>query len=286
MNLNYQLDVDPASYSLNHTPGLAAQQLPFYVHSYGHFHALASYRTEREGLDNYLLIYTRSGRGVLHYRGGDYQIAPGQAFLIHCREYQLYRTGADGHWEIQWLHFNGPACPGYFGLINEERLRVVTPLNPLDFGGQLDQIPQLIMRNSFEADNEMAFHLTRLMTQMVKERLSPERQIFPQYQERLNQFIAYLQEHYREKLKMGELMAQIPLSKYHFIRLFKKYTGFSPYGFLVNYRIHDSKRLLQGTDLSVKEIAYQVGFNDVNNYIREFKKLVGTTPAQYRKLWL
>ena len=85
---------------------------------------------------------------------------------------------------------------------------------------------------------------------------------------------------------MEELLGAIPLSKFHFMRLFKRYSGFSPYEYVLNYRIHDSKRLLKESDLSVKEIAYQVGFNDVNNYIREFKKLVGTTPVKYRKLWL
>ena len=126
MKLNYQLDLGPESYSRNHTPGIPAQQLPFFVHGCGHFQAGPAYRTEREGLENYLLVFTISGAGLLRYRGGDYPLAPGQAFFIDCREYQFYRTGEAGSWEIKWLHFNGPACPGYFRLLNEDRLQVIS----------------------------------------------------------------------------------------------------------------------------------------------------------------
>ena len=47
-----------------------------------------------------------------------------------------------------------------------------------------------------------------------------------------------------------------------------------------------SKKLLKETESSVSDIAAAVGFGDTNNFIRYFKRLVGTTPGNYRRYWI
>ena len=73
------------------------------------------------------------------------------------------------------------------------------------------------------------------------------------------------------------------MSKYHLSRIFKKYTGFSPYEYLLNERLTQGKTLLQNTRLSVEEIAQRVGFNSASHFIRMFRKYEGLTPLQFRK---
>jgi AraC-like DNA-binding protein len=65
--------------------------------------------------------------------------------------------------------------------------------------------------------------------------------------------------------------------------MFKRHTGLTPYEYLINFRINQSKSLLKETNETVAIISELVGFGDVNNYIRYFKKLVGSTPGSYRK---
>jgi len=62
--------------------------------------------------------------------------------------------------------------------------------------------------------------------------------------------------------------------------------GTSPYEYLINFRINKSKTLLKETSLTVNEISVMVGYNEVTNFIRDFKKYLGTTPLKYRNYWI
>lgn len=101
----------------------------------------------------------------------------------------------------------------------------------------------------------------------------------------IDSVISFLQAEYKKKVNTHDMVELVHLSEYHFLRIFKKYTGLSPYEYLINYRINKSKSLLKETNLSVNEIAYEVGFNNINNFIRDFKKLVGVSPLKYRNYW-
>jgi len=69
------------------------------------------------------------------------------------------------------------------------------------------------------------------------------------------------------------------------IFLFKKYTGYGLYEYLINYRLSQAKSLLNTTYLPVGEIAQKVGFESTSQFIKIFKKNENTTPLQFRKYW-
>jgi len=287
MKCDYLLDITEESSSIFHTPSLASQRLPFYVHNCGHFYANESYFTEREGLDNYLLIYTVSGSGILKYKGTEYIITHGQVFLISCMDYHFYKTGPGGSWEIKWLHFNGSACKNYFDLINEDALCIISLPDPSEIERSLDAIPQLILQSDLLNDVRLSFLITGILTDMITNKSSAiNNKKFNQHNRLISTVINYIQANYYKNINMDSIIKQVHISEYHFIRLFKKYTGVSPYEYLINYRINMSKALLKQTSLTVSEVAFKVGFNNVNNFIRNFKKLVGTTPLKYRNFWI
>ena len=70
-------------------------------------------------------------------------------------------------------------------------------------------------------------------------------------------------------------------SKAQFTRIFKKYTGASPYDYLIKLRINRAKRFLIETDLSLEEISSYTGFNGFSFYSM-FKKHENTTPYKYK----
>ena len=79
------------------------------------------------------------------------------------------------------------------------------------------------------------------------------------------------------------LLAQTPVSKSWFLRLFRQYMGTTPYNFLLSTRITRAKELLVLTDFAVSEIAHQVGFGDESIFSTRFTAMVGQSPQQYRK---
>lgn len=68
-----------------------------------------------------------------------------------------------------------------------------------------------------------------------------------------------------------------------FAVFFKKAIGMSPIEYLNEYRIRQAVRLLKDSSLPVTEICLDCGYNNMGNFLREFRKYTGTTPLQYRK---
>jgi AraC-like DNA-binding protein len=284
---NFFLDINEDSSSMIHTPSLISQKLPFYLHNCGHFFAGKDYFTEREGLDNYLLVYTVSGSGLLSYRGQEFSLVSNQAFLINCSEHHIYQTAPCGFWEIKWLHFNGSACQSYFDMINNDLLNVITFIDSSEIIRFMDEIPQLIIKNDRFNDIKISMFITNILTELVLNKITPvSSNKFSEHNLMVEKAISFIHKNYTNKINMSDLTKLVHTSEYHFIRVFKKYTNVSPYEYLINFRINKSKSLLKETDLTINEISNRTGFNNINNYIRDFKKLVGTTPLKYRNFWI
>jgi AraC-like DNA-binding protein len=98
------------------TPSLTAKAMLHYVQENGHYRSLSSYFTEWENLPSFLIVYTVSGNGYLRYKGKRHAIQQGQAFFIHCMDYQYYETDPENLWELLWVHFEGGTSRQYYRL--------------------------------------------------------------------------------------------------------------------------------------------------------------------------
>lgn len=72
------------------------------------------------------------------------------------------------------------------------------------------------------------------------------------------------------------------MSRYHFLRTFKKIAGVTPHQYILRRRMHKAAIRLRETDLSVLAIALAEGFNDLSTFNRQFRRLMGLTPTAYR----
>jgi AraC family transcriptional regulator len=79
------------------------------------------------------------------------------------------------------------------------------------------------------------------------------------------------------------MAATVSLSPFHFARAFKASTGVPPHRYLMQLRVEKARKLLEGTDLPIGEVASEVGYDDPSYLARLFRREVGTTPAQYRR---
>ena len=100
---------------------------------------------------------------------------------------------------------------------------------------------------------------------------------------RIGEAISDLEINYQEAIDLDRLARIAHMSKRNFIRSFQAALGTSPIAHLVHLRVNRGASLLRRTDQSVTEIAFQVGFADSNYFTRQFNKLIGVTPSQYRK---
>ena len=95
--------------------------------------------------------------------------------------------------------------------------------------------------------------------------------------------VVYLNEHYAENITVDTLAAIAHYSPAQFRRLFHSLTQMSPSDYITNVRINAAKTLLGTTDRRISDIASDIGFFDHAHFIRTFKRVVGTTPAKYRR---
>ena len=66
-------------------------------------------------------------------------------------------------------------------------------------------------------------------------------------------------------------------------RCFQKYYGKAPIEYMIEYRLDQARRLLESSELSVKEIGFECGFYDPSYFTRIYRKHFGITPGNYRK---
>lgn len=100
---------------------------------------------------------------------------------------------------------------------------------------------------------------------------------------KLRQAIEYINQNLEKDLGLAEMATVVGISMYHFSRMFKQSTGFSPHQYVMNCRIEEAKRLLTKTEQAIDQIYPQVGFQTQSHFTNVFRKLMGTTPNAYRK---
>jgi AraC family transcriptional regulator len=103
----------------------------------------------------------------------------------------------------------------------------------------------------------------------------------PQWQVRL--VVDYLENHIADRTTVSELASLLHVSRFHFIRAFKKTVGMPPHRFMLHRRVERARELLANNDLSVGEIAAQTGFNGAAQLTRAFRQIAGTTPTAFRR---
>jgi AraC family transcriptional regulator len=100
------------------------------------------------------------------------------------------------------------------------------------------------------------------------------------HEQRIAQFI---ETNLGKDIGLNELAQVAGLSRFHFLRAFKRTTDETPYQYLLRRRIQRAQSLLRESKAAVAEIALAVGFKDSTQFIRAFRKIVGVTPGAYRE---
>ncbi|TDB67371.1 AraC family transcriptional regulator [Arundinibacter roseus] len=101
--------------------------------------------------------------------------------------------------------------------------------------------------------------------------------------QKMNKVLEYALLHYKETISLREVSDLTNLSESTFCRYFKSRTQKSFLAFIIEIRLNESKRLLKETDLSILEICYESGFNNLSNFNRLFRKQFRESPVEFRR---
>jgi len=95
--------------------------------------------------------------------------------------------------------------------------------------------------------------------------------------------ILRIEQSFTDELRLSDLAESTGLSPFHFLRLFKRETGVTPHRFLLQTRIRRALELVRDTSRPITDIAFDVGFADLSNFINAFRREVGVSPRHYRR---
>jgi AraC-like DNA-binding protein len=93
----------------------------------------------------------------------------------------------------------------------------------------------------------------------------------------------WIDAHSHRNIDLEHAAGQADISPFHFLRLFSSVLGVTPHQYLVRSRLRHAARLLADNDISVTDIAYDVGFGDLSNFVRTFHRAAGVSPLRFRQ---
>jgi AraC-like DNA-binding protein len=93
----------------------------------------------------------------------------------------------------------------------------------------------------------------------------------------------WIDAHSHEPIGLEDAAREAGLSPYHFLRMFSKVLGVTPHQYLVRSRLRHAARLLAARERSVTDIALDVGFGDVSNFVRSFRRAAGVSPRRFSR---
>jgi AraC-like DNA-binding protein/mannose-6-phosphate isomerase-like protein (cupin superfamily) len=265
------------------TPNSSTKTLPFFAIEVGHFYTKDKYLVKRDNHDSYLFINTINGSGTIKTENKYLNIYANQSVIIDCHKYHEYYNNGQ-NWEFLWIHLNGTGVKSFFDLLYPKTPFTIDVLNYFEFKNTILESINLMNLNDISNCVENSIVIHKLLNLMLKSILETEQIKYKRnHIKDIEKVVDFIKNNYSSQINLNDMVKNIYVSKYHFIRIFQRIMGVTPYNYLTIYRINKSKTFLRTTDKTIEEISKICGFLDTSNFITRFKKYTNQNPFQYRR---
>jgi len=258
---------------------LLPTDIGFFPRATGHL------RERLGGVDQAIFIYCTNGFGWCEVGGQMHSVKPGELLVIPPGTSHAYGADEKRPWSIFWVHATGASMK----LFLEEL--AISVERPLVYLGPHTQLLALfeeaidILEHGYTSSHLLyaSRTLAHLMGLIVWQQ-QQKWQGIPEPRQKVAQSIAFMKSHLNRPLKISQLAGMANLSSSHYSALFKRQTGYAPMDYFIRLRLHQACQLLDNTDLTIKQIAAALGYEDPFYFSRIFKALNDISPSEYRLL--
>jgi len=132
--------------------------------------------------------------------------------------------------------------------------------------------------SAFERESRFVWVVTRLMQRYM--RPVPQQERLKLEPDAIKRAKAYIEAHYAEGVSLKEIAAEVALSPYHFLRVFRDQVGMPPHAYLETVRIRAAQSLLERGE-ALSQVAQATGFSTQAHFTDRFKRIIGVTPGRY-----
>jgi AraC-like DNA-binding protein len=227
------------------------------------------------------LAYVREGSFGCRCRAGFFELVAGSMLV-----------GAPGdEYTCTHEHVSGDVCLSFF--FSEELVDALGGRREVWQVGATPPLPELMVLGELaqsaadgssdlgldEIGQILAGRFVELVSGKARQSASPT----ARDRRRAVETALWIDEHSDSQLDLDDASRQAGLSPFHFLRLFSRVLGVTPHQYLLRSRLRRAARLLTDDDIPVTDIAYDVGFGDLSNFVRTFHRAAGVSPSRFRQ---
>ena len=247
-------------------------------HGFGFYPHASGHQMMRQRHEDSLVIYCVEGAGTCHVDGNRHPVAAGHWLVLPAGQGHRYQADAQQPWSIFWMHLGGDALRHWLARFTGNGPVTRVGLHEAlvhDFRALLDSTASGYGEDNLLLAASLCQHL--LATANLLAGRSQE-------EDRLTRLHAFMDTHLDARLTLGDLQDAFGgRSRYQFIREYKRRTGQTPVQAYLHRKMAHACYLLETGDRTVAHIASQLGFDDPYYFSRAFTRVVGVSPARYRR---
>lgn len=256
-----------------------------YITHIGYFpKASFHFRERKNGCEDNIFIYCLHGKGWYEIDKKRYEVKPGQFFQIPATNKHL-KYGADQAlpWTIFWVHYSGKNMDDFNQTLNISLYDGPKNIPYNEKGLQIWNEIYSCLEMGYSKDNlnnaNMCLYYFLTTFQYIEKH-------FPLVEDKdmIRETIVFMKEKIESRFKVEHFAERYKLSVSHFSSMFHHATGTSPMEYFIQLKIQKSCQLLYTTNITIKDIALSLGYDDPYYFSRLFKKMMELSPEQYRQL--
>ncbi|QGH36498.1 helix-turn-helix domain-containing protein [Gracilibacillus salitolerans] len=284
----YEESCDKVAEKKRFTFSVSENPLPVYIESIGYNPYELDFNRP-EGYPYYHWLQTVKGEGIIELANQSFSLPPGKGILLTPYTPHKYYSDHDAnvHWETYYITFTGAAIDPILNALDMNYSAFYEENENISFSRHMEKIIGKLeeFQDPHHLAHEISADLYQFLMRLKKYGQMNNKLSILQSFEKIRGIVEWLEQVYPQDIGLLEMSEKAQVSSQHLNTMFHDTFGISPYSFLVQLRIREAKRILITTpDLSLKEIAKQVGFNGVSHFVTTFKKREGLTPSTYRNL--
>lgn len=230
------------------------------------------------------IIYIKDGDGILTLNGTEYNVAPGDIYIVNCNDLHYFEKSTFT------LHFSITIDASFFDKVEFGHFRFTPHIKGDKYFCDIFET----IFHEYDKSNDgwdmtilgnVYFLITHLLRNYKQSTLTQKTLNARKSKlKRLQSILDYISANYTEKISTSDLAELFHINKYYLCKIFKEETGQSLIDYINTYRIKCTLPLLTNTNESIERIAERAGFSDSNYYSRIFKRCMNMSPGKYRTL--
>ena len=234
-------------------------------------------------LDEFQISYITKGKGVLETLGKTHQIKAGMGFMIFPGQWHRYKPDSSTGWNEYYIGFQGAYASNFCNEpVFKSNERVFDIGHNMTMLSSFDDILVKVKSEHPGYQQQAAGRVVSILAEILA---TVKNQGFSGKD--IEKLIKAAQFEIREKLsqpiKFDSFAEKYHVSYSYFRKMFKIYTGLSPAQYHLQLRLQHGRDLICSTDQSVKEIAFNLGFESQFHFSKIFKKKFGVAPTHFKE---